>query len=120
MFQRSGGGKGVAGEAEHQLAVNFSGQHGASGLLGHARKEDVRVQLFHYNGQIVFLPHRDAAAGDDGIALRQQLPHLAGDLLWVVGAVPTFYRKAQLPQAGSVLDAVGVVNFAGRPSLARS
>ena len=120
LFQRSGGSKGVAGEAEHQLAVNFPGQHGASGLLGHARKEDVRIQLFQHSGQIVFLPHRDAAAGDDGIALRQQFPHLAGDLLRVVGAVPTVYRKAQLPQAGGVLDAVGVVNFAGRPSLARS
>ena len=43
-----------------------------------------------------------------------------GDLLRVVGAVPTFYRKAQLPQAGGVLDAVGVVDFAGRPSLTRS
>ena len=29
-------------------------------------------------------------------------------------------EATQLPQAGGVLDAVGVVNFAGRPSLARS
>ena len=120
MFQRGGGSKGVAGETEHQLAVNFPGQHGASGLLGHTCKEDVCIQLFQHSGQIVFLPHRDAAAGDDGIALRQQFLHLTGDLLWVVGAVPTFYRKAQLPQTGGVLDAVGVVNFAGRPSLTRS
>ena len=65
------------------------------------------------------LPHRDAAAGDDGVTFRQQLLHLACDLLRVVRAVPLPDAEAQLPQPGGVLDAVGVVDLAGRPSFAR-
>ena len=36
LLQRSGGGKGVAGQAEYQLAAQRCRQHGAAGLLGYA------------------------------------------------------------------------------------
>ena len=115
LFQGCRCGKGVAGQAEHQFAGDLCRQHGAAGLLCHARKEHLCPQPFQHGGQIVLLPYRNAAAGNDGIAAGQKFPQLAGDDLRVVRAVPPLYGKAQLPQPGGVLDAVGIVDLAGSP-----
>ena len=118
LLQRSGGGKGVAGQAEYQLAAQRCRQHGAAGLLGYPLHHKLCTQLFQHKGQIILLPYGDAAAGDDGIAAGQQLLHFTGDDLRVVGALLPFHGKAQLTQPGGVLDAVGIVNFTGCPRCA--
>ena len=118
LLQRGSGGKGVAGQAEHQLTVKCSRQHGAAGLLGYALHQQLCAQLFQHKGQIVLLPHRDAAAGNDGIAAGQQLLHFTGNDLRVIGALLPFHGKAQLTQPGCILDTVGIVNFTGCPRCA--
>ena len=119
LLQRSSSGKGIAGQAEHQLFSHLCSDHGAAGLLGHPGKNRLRVQHFQHCGQIILLPHRNTAAGDDGITPGEQVLHPGGDLLRVIRAVGALHGKAQLPQAGGILDPVGIVDLAGSPGLTR-
>ena len=77
------------------------------------------MQHFQHCGQVILLPHRNTAAGDDGITPGEQVLHPGGDLLRVIRAVGALHGKAQLPQAGGILDPVGIVDLAGSPGLTR-
>ena len=81
LLQRSGGGKGVAGQAEYQLAAQRCRQHGAAGLLGYPLHHKLCTQLFQHKGQIILLPYGDAAAGDDGMGQAALFFYLNGQRL---------------------------------------
>ena len=119
LLQRGSSGKGIAGQAEHQLFSHLCSDHGAAGLLGHPGKNRLRVQHFQHSGQVILLSHRNTAAGDHRITPGKQILHPGGDLLRVIRAVGALHGKAQLPQAGGILDPVGIVDLAGSPGLAR-
>ena len=45
LLQRGSSGKGIAGQAEHQLCSHLCSDHGAAGLLGHAGEDRLCPQL---------------------------------------------------------------------------